>query len=750
VDRHDTARGLPAAPRRAALLGILLVLALGFLGTRGLWEPDEGRYVEVGREMLLSGNYLVPTLNQAPHFTKPPLTYWAIAAGLRALGRNEWGARLYLAIAFVGTAWLTAGLGERLCGAPAGRWAGLVYATMLLPFAAATLVTPDTLLVLWETAALACFWRGWTAGDAGRARRWMLASWAAVGAAFLTKGPPGLLPVLIAGVFLALARRPPGGVTWRGWLSPAGLAVAVAIAAPWFLLVALTHEALGSYLVWQEGVARVLSGAHHRNSRWYMAAAVYGPTLLLGAFPWWLTLRIPRGAGRPALLAALRRLPADPSRLFLALWIALPVVVLSAASSRLPFYLLVVFPALAIAIARAGSARPAAPSRRWAAPVPPVALAAWIAVLLAVRGASAWVPAPADTRALAGSIAARLGPRPAEVVVVDERIYGLSFYLDVPVELVSTRRHGPPAYWAPEGWSAEVAELATTPRRHLFVVPARHAPSLGRALAGAPVACRDVAIARAARHLIDCEPAGRPPLRVAVRVEPAGSAGARFRAMDALQELDECCGLDRALLLREGGAAGGPREALDAYEAWPLEARGIPVDIVEPGRGLVRVGGAPTGRGPGSPVPASGAARAGAVIVYPGPAGGARAVPVAGAGRPAARWQVAVRAGCDEPPGAAARGGPGGRSEGAAPGDPAADLVLGLCPGQGAGANPAPRLVLAAGGGAGAPAPVALDARAMRRRVLVLEFTEGRLDVRLVAIATGKGELLRRIDAPAS
>jgi 4-amino-4-deoxy-L-arabinose transferase len=747
VDRLAAGRGMPAAPRWAALLGIAGVLALGFLGTRGLWEPDEGRYVEVGREMLLSGNYLVPTLNQAPHFTKPPLTYWAIAAGLRALGGNEWGARLYLAVAFVGTAWLTARLGERLCAAPAGRWAGVVYATMLLPFAAASLVTPDTLLVLWETAALTCFWRGWAAGDAGHARRWMLGFWAAVGAAFLTKGPPGLLPVLIAGVFLALARRPRGGVTWRGWLSPAGLALGVAIAAPWFLLVALTHEALGSYLLWQEGVARVLSGAHHRNSRWYMAAAVYGPTLLLGAFPWWLTLG-GRGLRRPPnLRAALGWLRADPSRLFLALWIALPVIVLSAASSRLPFYLLVVFPALALAIARARCAQPAASRRRWAAPVRPVVLGAWIAVLLALRGASAWAPAPADTRALARSIATRLDAGPAEVVVVDERIYGLSFYLDVPVELVSTGRARAPTYSVPEGWGAEVAELATTPRRHLFVVPAKLAGRLSRALADASVACHDVTAAGASRHLIDCDPPGRPPLRLAVRLETAGSAGSRFRAMDALQELDECCGLDRALLLR----AGGGRGVLDAYETWPLEGRRIPVDVVEAGRGLVRAG-LGWSRGPAPAAPADAPAGAGAVIVYPSAPGIARVLPVAGRDGAPPRWRVVVVARCDDPPGAAARDWPGAATGGAPPEHPAADVVLAFCPGEPAGPTRRPRVVLAARGDPGAPAraAVTLDARAMRHRVLVLEFGETRLDIRLVTAATGKGELLRRIDAPAS
>ena len=70
------------------LLALLVSMAFAFQGTRGIWEPDEGRYTVAGLNMLESGDWLVPTLDgEHPHLTKPPITYWAIAA---SVGRNKW------------------------------------------------------------------------------------------------------------------------------------------------------------------------------------------------------------------------------------------------------------------------------------------------------------------------------------------------------------------------------------------------------------------------------------------------------------------------------------------------------------------------------------------------------------------------------------------------------------------------------------------------------------------------------------
>ena len=73
------------------MLALALLVGFSFQGSRGLYETTEGRYVEVAREMVETGNWIEPTLGYRPHWAKPPLTYWAIAGGIKLLGVNEWG-----------------------------------------------------------------------------------------------------------------------------------------------------------------------------------------------------------------------------------------------------------------------------------------------------------------------------------------------------------------------------------------------------------------------------------------------------------------------------------------------------------------------------------------------------------------------------------------------------------------------------------------------------------------------------------
>ena len=125
---------------------LALFVAFSFQGSRGLYETTEGRYAECSREMLERDNYLEPTLGYRPHFTKPPLTYWAIAGGMRLLGHNEWGVRLYNAVAFFLTVLAIAWIGATLWGKPTGIMAGLIYASSPFPVFGAYAVSTDTLL----------------------------------------------------------------------------------------------------------------------------------------------------------------------------------------------------------------------------------------------------------------------------------------------------------------------------------------------------------------------------------------------------------------------------------------------------------------------------------------------------------------------------------------------------------------------------------------------------------------------------
>src|SRR5262245_23537912 len=160
-----------------------LVLALGALwfanlGVRTLVEPDEGRYAEIPREMLASGDWLAPHLNGIQYLEKPPLQYWGTAALYRVLGVSPWVSRLYntgLAFLLVILVWRA---GIRLYGAAAGRLAALMLASGVLFYSLAHVNTLDMGLTLWLTAGVLglLYWNG-----AAKSRGFLWVAWCCLG-----------------------------------------------------------------------------------------------------------------------------------------------------------------------------------------------------------------------------------------------------------------------------------------------------------------------------------------------------------------------------------------------------------------------------------------------------------------------------------------------------------------------------------------------------------------------------------------
>lgn len=281
----------PAALRAPLwLVALFCLMAFAFQGTRGLWEPDEGRYSSGGIHMEQSGDWLVPTIDgERPHLTKPPLTYWALAASFAALGHNEWAARLPSALAYIGTGLFVFGLGRRLCPhkpwLPAVTW-GLSFA----PVIAANVVSTDPILVFFETAAMYAFVEAWSR-QGEDARRWYVLMWLGWGLAFMTKGPPGLLPLLAMMLYLGIHDRS----RLKSMFAPAGLLLFTVVAFTWFgLIVAQQPDRLG-YFLGHEVYDRVFTAVHDRNAQWYGAFKVYLPVLLAGALPWLVFAAIAAG-----------------------------------------------------------------------------------------------------------------------------------------------------------------------------------------------------------------------------------------------------------------------------------------------------------------------------------------------------------------------------------------------------------------------------------------------------------------------
>lgn len=405
----------------------LVLYVFAFLGSRGLWDPDEGRYTAVALEMLRSGDSIHPQLHpEHPHYTKPPLTYWAIEAAVAGLGHSEWAVRAPGALALLLTVALLYWLGRLYV--PQRPWLpALLYGTTLLPYMAAGIVTTDTLLVAWETLAACAF-----AANLVQPRRWLrYLLWTALGLAFLTKGPPGLLPLLAMTLFLVWRRDWPG---LRRTYAAGGLVVFALVGLSWYLAVVLSAPQLWHYFIHYELIDRVASATHHRHGEWYGALLVYLPTFLLGALPWSVLWFGPLRRGRWWRVSALgeRFRALTPPMQFLVLWFVVPLAVFVLARSRLPFYVLPLFVPLALFTARAWPQ-----SLTFRRPVTRALLASVVVLLVVGRWYGGVVHNHHDDRLLAQAIRERLHDPVDELVFVDsDPRYGLSFYLGVPDEHV--------------------------------------------------------------------------------------------------------------------------------------------------------------------------------------------------------------------------------------------------------------------------------------------------------------------------
>jgi 4-amino-4-deoxy-L-arabinose transferase-like glycosyltransferase len=429
---------------------LAVVLALVLLGHRGIWDPDEGRYTNVALHMLASGDWVDPhRSSEVGHWTKPPLTYWAIATSVGVFGHNAWAARLPAACAYLLCVWLSGRIARRLAPG-SGLQASLVFATMLFTVGASQLITTDYVLTACETLAMWAFVEARFGPDT-LARRWLIAMWAAFALAFLTKGPPGLLP-LLAIVAFELATR---GVRRPALLHWTGLLAFVAIALPWYLIVVQRNPGLLQYFLGNEVVGRVASNEFGRHGEWYGWATIYGPTLLLGTLPW--TFALLRWARTlPSSLRAWRTREgrsADAGGLLLTLWLLLPLVVFCLSRSRLPLYILPLAVPLAVLAARQRH-REGKDLPRW-----PLFAAFAVLVLVAEFAAARW-STHKDASAWAREIHARVpGPISQVVIVQDMARYGLHLELNAEVEKVSIEPQ-PGARFNPEYDESIADEIA--------------------------------------------------------------------------------------------------------------------------------------------------------------------------------------------------------------------------------------------------------------------------------------------------
>jgi 4-amino-4-deoxy-L-arabinose transferase-like glycosyltransferase len=351
----------PAVRQRWLYIGLAALLCVVWLATlagRPLFNPDEGRYAEIPREMLSGGDWVIPHLNGLDYIEKPPLQFWATALTYRFLGVNEFSARLYTALTALAAIALMGFLASRLWGREAGWRAAAVLSGMFMFVVLGQLMTLDMSLTCWMSASLAGFLLAQQTDL--KQRRWMLVAWIAAALGVLTKG---LIAAAIPAAVLCLYSLWSRDFSpWRKLHASVGLPVFLIIIVPWHWLAAMRLNDFLQFFFVHEHFARYLTPIAERQEAWWF----FGWIFLAGTVPWTLpALRVVFGGWRAngvsvASVASIASTAGSASSLsmgafrpalFLWIWVIFICLFFSLSDSKLMPYILPAIPALAVLIA---------------------------------------------------------------------------------------------------------------------------------------------------------------------------------------------------------------------------------------------------------------------------------------------------------------------------------------------------------------------------------------------------------------
>lgn len=322
-----------------ALSGLWLLLLL-LAALRPLAVPDEGRYGEIGRWMLVSGDWLTPRLNGIPFFHKPPYLHWLEAISLATFGVNEVALRLIPAL-HVGLMTLALYLAARsISTEQVARRAVLMLGTSLSFLIGGQYVNHDMLVACWIGVAIWCFAFAFMAPGRVHAKLARL-GFVACAMGVLSKGLIGLaLPGLVLLIWLVWTRQLKK-IAQLPWLS--GLALFGVIALPWFIIAQQKYPQLFDYMFVNQHFKRYTASTYNNPQAWWFYLVI----LLLLLFPWLLFAFASLRRQRDPTQAA--RVPVAKEWTQLCwIWAISIVVFFSIPNSKLVGYVLPVAPPLAL------------------------------------------------------------------------------------------------------------------------------------------------------------------------------------------------------------------------------------------------------------------------------------------------------------------------------------------------------------------------------------------------------------------
>jgi len=339
-------QALPPPPTRHALFAILIALAvllhLGTIGIGDLYSETEGQYAAAAREMIQTGQYLLPTNDSIPRLQKPPLLYWLIIASYKLFGVYTAATRVPIALSVVATAIFTFLIGERVADYWRGFAAGLIYLTLSGTFIFGRIVMPEPLFSAFFAGAIYCGLAGFQ--QRRQRRTWFAGFWICAALACLTKGPHGMILPGTTFAVLAVCYHE-ARMRFRSLLWWPYLLLFLAIIGPWYIWIEIHFDGAFHRFVAEEWTKHLIG--RYPNGTWYddVPRWQFAASHLAWWFPWSVAIL-------PALIFSWRRVMRpreisfqDALPMVWALVVLVPVLVIG---QRQDYYALSMFSAFSL------------------------------------------------------------------------------------------------------------------------------------------------------------------------------------------------------------------------------------------------------------------------------------------------------------------------------------------------------------------------------------------------------------------